>query len=81
MRWQGLSGHLTEAAPPSPGQTFQPTTAAVSEVNGAIRAAAVAFVSRIQATADGMATAAGGYTHQEVAAAEKMTAVTQVTVL
>ena len=48
---------------PSPGQPFQPTTAAVNSVNGAIGAAA----------AD-----AAGYTNQEATAAGEMAAVTQV---
>ncbi len=50
-------------------------------VNTAIGVAAEALVARTQATAAGVATAAEGYSEQEVAAAGEMAAVTQVRVV
>jgi hypothetical protein len=81
VHWQGLSAQLTGAAPPSSGQLFQATTAAVSGVNATIGVAAAAFASRIQATAAGMTSAVAGYAKQEATGAGEMAAVTQVTVV
>jgi hypothetical protein len=80
-QWQGLGAQLAEATPPSPGQPFQPTTAAVNGVNAAIGVAAAAFMARTQATAAGVAAAAAEYGNQEAAAANEMAAVLQVTVI
>ena len=79
-RWRGLSAQLNPSLP-SPGQPFQPTTAAVNGVNTAIGVAAGALMARTQATAAGVAAAAGGYSEQEVTAVGEMAAVTQVRVV
>ncbi|WP_293313936.1 hypothetical protein [Mycobacterium sp.] len=76
-QWQGLSGQLTGVAPPSPGQPFQATTAAVSGVNAAIGVAGAAFANRIQAGAAGMTSAAAVYANQEATGAGEMAAVTR----
>ena len=54
---------------------------AVNGVNTAIGVAAGALMARTQATAAGVAAAAGGYSVQEVTAAGEMAAVTQVRVV
>jgi hypothetical protein len=77
-QWHGLGAELAGAAPPSPGQPFQPTTAAVNGVNAAVRVAAAVLTARTQATAAGVAVAAAGYGNQEAAGAGEMAAVTQV---
>lgn len=79
-RWQELSAQLNPSLPP-PGQSFQPTTAAVNSVNAAIGVAAGALVARTQATAARAAAAAEGYSDRESAAAGEMAAVTQVRVV
>lgn len=76
-QWNVLGAQLAAGAtPPAPGQPFQTTTAAVSDVNAAIGGAAVAFASRTQAAATGVTAAAAGYADQEAAAAAAMAAVT-----
>lgn len=80
-QWQTLSAQLTGLVPPSPGQPFQPTTAALNSVNAAIGTAAASLVARTQATAGGVVDAAGGYSSQEATSAGDMTAVTAVTVV
>lgn len=80
-QWEGLSARFAAAAPPAPGQPFQPTTAVVNGVNAAIGTAAAAFASRIQATAAGMTSGATGYANREVTGAGEMTAVAPVTVV
>lgn len=79
-QWQALSSQLI-GAPPTPGQPFQATTAAVNAVNAAISAAATAFMARTQETAAGVTTAAGGYSGQEAKSAAAMNDVTKVTVV
>ncbi|OMC14957.1 hypothetical protein [Mycobacterium sp. SP-6446] len=66
-QWQGLSAGFTNTAPPSPGQPFQPTTAAISAIDAAIGVSAAACAARIQDTAAGVAAAASGYTGQDAA--------------
>ncbi|MDM3976763.1 hypothetical protein QRB36_21590 [Mycobacterium marseillense] len=80
-QWQGLGAQLTEAAPPSPGQPFQATTAAVSGVNAAVGVAATGFAGRIQATTAGMTSAGAGYANQEATGVGEMAAVAPVTVV
>ncbi|ABK68253.1 hypothetical protein MAV101_18325 [Mycobacterium avium subsp. hominissuis 101] len=80
-QWQGLSAQLAEVAPPSPGQPFQATTAAVSGVNAAIAVARAAFASRIQAEAARVTSAAADYANQEATGAGEMAAVTRVAVV
>ncbi|OMC17182.1 hypothetical protein [Mycobacterium sp. SP-6446] len=79
-QWEALTSELV-GAPPSPGQPFQATTAAVNGVNAAIGVAAAAFTARTQATVGGVTAAVGGYTSQEAASAAEMSGVTQVTVV
>jgi hypothetical protein len=76
-QWEGLSTQLVRV-PPSPGQPFQPTTAAVTSVNAAIGVEAAALAARTQSTTAGVTTAAGGYVSQEAIAEGEMTALTQV---
>lgn len=80
-QWQGLSAQLTATTPPSPGQTFQPTTAAVSSINATIGAAAAAFATRTQETAGQVFNAAAGYGTQEAASAGEMADVPKGTVV
>lgn len=63
-QWQGLSSGLT-GAPPSPGQPFQPTTAAISAIDSAVGVGAAACVARIEDTATGVVAAAAGYASQD----------------
>lgn len=79
-QWEVLTSQLV-GAPPSPGQPFQATTAAVNTVNAAISVAAAAFTARTQETVGGVTTAAGGYTAQEATAAGQMSNITGVTVV
>ncbi|BBZ45430.1 hypothetical protein [Mycobacterium parmense] len=79
-QWEALTAQLA-GAPPSPGQPFQATTAAVNGVNAATSLAAAAFAARTQATVGGMITAAGRYTSHEAASAAAMSNLTQVTVV
>lgn len=76
---RGLGAQLTVATPPSPGQPFQPTTAAVGNINAMIEADAKAFATRTQDTADQVTHAAAGYGSQEARSAGEMADVTQVT--
>ncbi|MCV7076104.1 hypothetical protein [Mycobacterium szulgai] len=81
-QWQGLGAQLAAGATPPPsGQPFQATTVAASGIDAAIGCTAVAFVTRMQATAAGVAAAAAGYASQEATAAGEMAAVTQVWVV
>ncbi|OCB33698.1 hypothetical protein A5675_21635 [Mycobacterium malmoense] len=80
-QWQALGSQLTVTTPPSPGPSFQPTTAAVSGVNAAIVAAAAAFATRTQETATGMTTASATYGKQETTNGTDMANVTGVTVV
>lgn len=80
-QWQGLGAQLTATTPLSPGQPFQPTTAAVSSINAMISTDAAAFATRTQETAGQMTKAAAGYGSQEVTSAGKMADVTKVTVV
>ncbi|OBI37184.1 hypothetical protein A5709_15240 [Mycobacterium sp. E1386] len=79
-QWEGLTSQLA-GAPPSPGQPFQATTAAVNAVNAAIGVTAAAFTARTQETVGGVTTAAGGYITQEATSAVAMSDVTKVTVV
>jgi hypothetical protein len=63
-QWQTLSAGLT-VAPPSPGQRFQPTAAAISAIDAAVAAATAACTARIQDTAARVISAAGGYANQD----------------
>lgn len=80
-QWQGLGAQLIAPTPPSAGQPFQSTTAAVSSINGMIGAAAAAFATRTKETADQVTNAAGGYGTQEATAAGEMADVPKVTVV
>lgn len=80
-QWQALSSRFTATMPPSPGPSFQPTTAAVNGVNAAIGAASAAFATRTQETVTGMGTATATYTKQEATSAADMSNVTGVTVV
>ncbi|ORA93586.1 hypothetical protein BST31_11130 [Mycobacterium marseillense] len=80
-QWRGLSAQLTGQAPPSPGQPFQPTRAAVNGVNAAIGVAAAALVARTRSTAGGATSAAAGYGRQEATSAGELTSVAAVTVV
>jgi hypothetical protein len=78
-QWQRLSADF--AAPmPSPGQPFQPSSAAVNGVNAAIGVAVAAITSRTQATAAAVAAAAAGYVNQDNTAAGTLAALSHVTV-
>lgn len=77
-QWQGLSAQFTTITPPSPGQPFQPTTAAISIVDSAIGTATTSLIARTQQTADGAVSAVEGYGNQEATNAADMTNVTVV---
>lgn len=79
-KWEAVSPQLV-GAPPSPGQPFQATTAAVNGLNAAIGVAAAAFSGRTQATVGGMTTSASKYISQEATSAGDMHAITGVTVV
>ncbi|RFZ63727.1 hypothetical protein DE4576_04519 [Mycobacterium marinum] len=79
-QWSALSSQLV-GTPPTSGQPFQATTAAMNAVNAAIDVAAAAFTARTQTTASGVTAASGGYTAQEAASAAEMGAITGVTVV
>ncbi|MCA2303173.1 hypothetical protein JF770_06340 [Mycobacterium intracellulare] len=79
-QWEALTSQLV-GAPPSPGQPFQATTAAMNGINAAIGVAAASFTARTQATVGGMTTATGEYLSQEATSAAAMNDVTQVTVV
>ena len=79
-QWEALSSQLV-GAPPTPGQPFQATTAAVNAINAAIGVAAAELTTRTQSTAAGVTTAAGDYTTQEATAAGQMSNITGVTVV
>ncbi|OBB95927.1 hypothetical protein [Mycobacterium sp. 852002-40037_SCH5390672] len=80
-RWQGLSAQLTATTPPSPGQPFQPTTAAVSSIHAMITTDAATFATRTQETATQVTNAAAGYGNQEATSADEMADVPKVTVV
>ncbi|WP_406816183.1 hypothetical protein [Mycobacterium sp. M23085] len=80
-QWQGLGAQLIATTPPSAGQPFQPTTAAVSSINATIGAAAAAFATRTQETAGQVTNAAAGYGTQEATSAGEMADVPKVTVV
>lgn len=80
-QWQGLSAQLTAATPPSPGQPFQPTTAAVNSINAMIGTDAAAFATRTQETAGQVTNAAVAYGSQEASSAGEMADVPKVTVV
>ncbi|WP_090601421.1 hypothetical protein [Mycobacterium lentiflavum] len=73
-QWRGLGAGLTNAAP-SPGQPFQPTTAAISAIDAAIGISAAACAARIQDTAAAVASAAAGYTNQDASGQGQLAAV------
>ncbi|MBZ4618820.1 hypothetical protein [Mycobacterium avium] len=79
-QWQALSSQFI-GAPPSPGPSFEATTAAVNALNAAIGAIAASFVARTQETVGGVTTASGGYLSREATSAAAMNAVTNVTVV
>jgi hypothetical protein len=74
VQWQGLSSGLTSAAP-SPGQPFQPTTAAVGAIDAAIGVGAAAATARLQDTAAAVMSAATGYTNQDITGQGQLAAV------
>ncbi|MCA2244758.1 hypothetical protein JF781_20570 [Mycobacterium sp. WUMAC-067] len=80
-QWQGLGAQLTATTPPSPGQPFQPTTAAVSSINAMVSADAAAFATRTQETAGQVTNAAAHYGSQEATNATDMSNVPKVTVV
>lgn len=80
-QWRGLSAQFTATAPPSPGQPFQPTTAAVSGIDALVSAAGSALAARIQQTATGVSTAVAHYSDQEATNAVNMSGVTNVRVV
>jgi hypothetical protein len=63
-QWQSVSSGLT-STPPSPGQPFQPTTAAICAIDAAIGLGATACTARIQDTAASVVSAAAGYASQD----------------
>ena len=79
-QWQGLSAEFT-APTPSPGQPFQPSSAAVNGGNAAIGVAVATITARTQATAAAVAAAAAGYVNQDDTAAGTLAALSQVTVI
>lgn len=76
-QWQGISAGLTSAAP-SPGQPFQPTTAAIGAIDAATGVGAAACVARIQDTAAKVTSAAAGYTNQDAGGQGQLAAVVPV---
>ncbi|WP_077081852.1 hypothetical protein [Mycobacterium numidiamassiliense] len=74
VQWQRLSSGLT-SAPPSPGQPYQPTTAAISAIDAAVGAGAAACTARIQDTAASVVSAAAGYANQDAAGQSQLGAV------
>jgi hypothetical protein len=79
-QWQELSAEFS-APTPSPGQPFQPSTAAVNGVDTAIGVAVAAITARTQATAAAVAAAATGYANQDNTAAGALAAVSRATVI
>ncbi|WP_084023560.1 hypothetical protein [Mycobacterium avium] len=79
-QWEGLTSQLV-GVPPSLGQPFQATTAAVNAVNAEIGVAAASFVARTQETAGAVTSATGQYISQEATSAAAMNDVTKVTVV
>lgn len=80
-RWQGLGAQLTATTPPSPGQPFQPTTAAVSTIYAMMSNDAAAFAARTQETAGQVTNAAAGYGSREATSAGEMADIAKATVL
>lgn len=73
-QWLSLSGGLRGSAP-SPGQPFQPTTAAISAIDAAVGVASAACMARIQDTAGKISSAAAGYTKQDASGQSELAAV------
>ncbi|OSC38478.1 hypothetical protein [Mycobacterium decipiens] len=69
-QWGVGSADLYGLEPPSPGQPFQPTTAAVSGAHVAVDLAAAALIARAQATTASVADGAARYVSNEATAAE-----------
>ncbi|MCV7076976.1 hypothetical protein [Mycobacterium szulgai] len=79
-QWQGLSTGFGTTAP-SPGQPFQPTTAAITAIDAAIGVGAAVCAVRIQATAASVAAAATGYTSQDASGRSELAGVSPPVVM
>ncbi|ORB84116.1 hypothetical protein B1987_10270 [Mycobacterium kansasii] len=73
-QWGQRSLELAVLAPPSLGQPFQRTTAAVCCAYAAVELAAAALLARTQATTGTVQTGAAGYVGNEATAAAEMAA-------
>ncbi|MEE6139844.1 hypothetical protein SKC41_26400 [Mycobacterium sp. 050128] len=73
-QWRGLCAGLATTAP-SPGQPFQPTTAAVGTIDAGIGMGSAACAVRIQDTAAKVTSAAAGYVNQDVSGQGQLAAV------
>lgn len=80
-QWRELSTRLSVLAPPSPGQPFQPTTAAVGGAHAAVGLAAAVLTARTQATTGAVVAGAAGYVNNEATAAAEMAAVPHMRVV
>lgn len=76
-QWSALGAELGVRAVPSSGNSFQPTTAAVSSVQTAVGFAAAVLTSRTQATTSAVEAGAAGYVNNEVTCAAELAAVPQ----
>ncbi|AGZ50646.1 hypothetical protein PJK45_29035 [Mycobacterium kansasii] len=73
-QWGQRSLELAVLAPPSLGQPFQRTTAAVRGAHAAVEFAAAALLARTQATASTVQAGATGYASNEATAVAEMAA-------
>ncbi|WP_421845337.1 hypothetical protein [Mycobacterium sp.] len=71
--WSQRSAALAALTPPSLGQPFQPTTAAVSTAHAAVDLAAAALTTRAQETTVAVETGATRYATNEAISATEMT--------
>lgn len=74
-QWSQRSAELAALTPPSPGEPFQPTTAAVGHAHGTVDLAAAALTTRTQSTTVAVETGATRYGANEETAAAEMAAV------
>ncbi|AGZ50642.1 hypothetical protein PJK45_05215 [Mycobacterium kansasii] len=74
-QWSRRSVELAVLAPPSLGQPFQRTTAAVCGAYAAVEFAAAALLARTQATTGTVQAGAAGYASNEATAVAEMSAV------
>ncbi|KAA1247775.1 hypothetical protein F0Q45_22270 [Mycobacterium simiae] len=80
-QWRELCTELNVLGPPSQGQPFQPTTAAVGSVHAAVGLAAAKSSARAQVTISAVEAGAAGYVGNEATAAAEMAAVPQTRVV